>query len=212
MPRKLKTFVTNLGFFELAIAAPSMKAALEAWGMRGNSFKQGFARETDDAKIVAATMARPGTVLKRPVGTKGVFAENAELPTLSDVLSKDTARPPPPAKRAAKTTKPKKITRKENGSDRADIISFEKAKKEREQKHAAEAARQEAQRKRDQARIGKAVAKAQAALDDATGQHETALAEIAKERDRLDRRAKIEEERWEKERERLKGALERAAQ
>jgi colicin import membrane protein len=29
MARKLKTFVTILGFFELAIAAPSMKAALE---------------------------------------------------------------------------------------------------------------------------------------------------------------------------------------
>jgi len=30
MARKLKTYITNLGFFELAIAAPSMKAALEA--------------------------------------------------------------------------------------------------------------------------------------------------------------------------------------
>ena len=27
MARKLKTYVTNLGFFELALAAPSMKAA-----------------------------------------------------------------------------------------------------------------------------------------------------------------------------------------
>ncbi|CCD90984.1 hypothetical protein BRAO375_1310007 [Bradyrhizobium sp. ORS 375] len=32
MPRKLKTYQTSLGFYDLAIAAPSMKAALEAWG------------------------------------------------------------------------------------------------------------------------------------------------------------------------------------
>ena len=32
MARKLKTFTTSIGFFDLAIAAPSMKAALEAWG------------------------------------------------------------------------------------------------------------------------------------------------------------------------------------
>jgi hypothetical protein len=31
MARKLKTFEPSLGFFDLAIAAPSMKAALEAW-------------------------------------------------------------------------------------------------------------------------------------------------------------------------------------
>src|SRR5580704_507248 len=80
MPRKLKTFITNLGFFELALAAPSMKAALEAWGMGHNAFHHGFARETDDPRIVAAAMAKPGVVLRRPVGTNGAFAENAELP------------------------------------------------------------------------------------------------------------------------------------
>jgi hypothetical protein len=32
MARKLKTYQTSLGFFEQAIAAPSMKATVEAWG------------------------------------------------------------------------------------------------------------------------------------------------------------------------------------
>jgi hypothetical protein len=32
MAKKLKTYETSLGFFDLAIAAPSMRAALEAWG------------------------------------------------------------------------------------------------------------------------------------------------------------------------------------
>jgi len=78
--RKLKTYVTSIGFFELAVAAPSMKAALEAWGTERNLFHQGFAKETDDAAIVAATMAQPGIVLKRSVGSRGAFREHAELP------------------------------------------------------------------------------------------------------------------------------------
>jgi len=58
MARKLKTYITNLGFFELALAAPSMKAALEAWGLGHNAFHQGFAKEIEDPKIVAAAMAK----------------------------------------------------------------------------------------------------------------------------------------------------------
>ena len=39
---------TSLGFFDLAIAAPSMKAALEAWGADSNLFHQGAAKQSDD--------------------------------------------------------------------------------------------------------------------------------------------------------------------
>ena len=80
MARKLKTYQTSLGFFDQAIAAPSMKAALEAWGADSNLFHQGAARESDDPDVVAATMAKPGVVLKRPVGSTGPFREHAELP------------------------------------------------------------------------------------------------------------------------------------
>src|SRR5690348_10225311 len=81
MARKLKTFQTSLGFYDLAIAAPSMKAALDAWGAGSNLFHQGVARETDDPDVVAATMSRPGVVLKRPARSNGRFAEHAGLPT-----------------------------------------------------------------------------------------------------------------------------------
>src|SRR3954463_10943154 len=80
MARKLKTFQTSLGFFDLAIAAPSMKAALEAWGAGSNLFHQGFAKETDDSDVVAATMSKPGVVLRRPAGSSGPFAEHSDLP------------------------------------------------------------------------------------------------------------------------------------
>jgi colicin import membrane protein len=66
MTRKLKTYQTSLGFFDLAIAAPSMKAALETWGADSNLFHQGAAKESDDPDVVAATVAKPGVVLRRP--------------------------------------------------------------------------------------------------------------------------------------------------
>src|SRR5215469_11748243 len=101
MPRKLKTFVTNLGFFELAVAAPTMKAALQAWGLERNAFHHGFARQTDDPKIIAAAEAKPGSVLRRPIGSKDEFKEDARLPKVS---AAKTAAPLPkiakPAKRA----------------------------------------------------------------------------------------------------------------
>ena len=81
MARKLKTYQTSLGFFDQAIAAPSMKAALEAWGADSNLFHQGAAKESDDPDIIAATMAKPGMVLKRPVGSSGSFREHADIPT-----------------------------------------------------------------------------------------------------------------------------------
>jgi hypothetical protein len=55
MARKLKTYQTSLGFFDLAMAAPSMKAALEAWGADSNLFHQGAAKESHDPDVIAAT-------------------------------------------------------------------------------------------------------------------------------------------------------------
>jgi colicin import membrane protein len=110
MVRKLKIFETSLGFFDLAIAAPSMKAALEAWGADSNLFHQGVAKESDDPDVVAATMAKPGVVLRRPVGSDGPFSEHADLPThLSDNEPKDgprRARATPRKRRPERTRRP----------------------------------------------------------------------------------------------------------
>jgi hypothetical protein len=53
MARKLKTYQTSLGFFDQAIAAPSMKAALEAWGAHSNLFHQGAAKESHEPDVIA---------------------------------------------------------------------------------------------------------------------------------------------------------------
>jgi colicin import membrane protein len=85
---KLKTYVAEAGFYEIAVAAPSMKAALAAWGMTHNAFHQGFARQSEDAAIIAAVTAAPGTVLRRPLGTKGTFKQSPDAPVAPQTTTK----------------------------------------------------------------------------------------------------------------------------
>src|SRR3954451_15664506 len=87
MPRKLKTYQTSQGFYDLAIAAPSMKAALNAWGTSRNLFHQGFAKASDDSEVIAAAMAKPGLVLRRPVGSTKPFREHSDLPTAASLTA-----------------------------------------------------------------------------------------------------------------------------
>jgi hypothetical protein len=211
MARKLKTFVTNLGFFELALAAPSMKAALEAWGMGHNAFHHGFARETDDPKIIAAAMAKPGVVLRRPVGTTGAFSEHAELPRNWKIAPPKTAavKPvsKPPSRPAPKPAKKPRDDKKERAT-RADIFSFETAKarraREREKAATTEAEREAAHEEKDRAQRMRDAEKAEAALARAQARHDEVLASIEKDRAKLDRRAEIENDRWKRERDELK--------
>ena len=44
----------SIGFFDLAIAAPSIKAALEIWSADSNLSRQGFCEGPDDPDVVAA--------------------------------------------------------------------------------------------------------------------------------------------------------------
>jgi colicin import membrane protein len=205
MPRKLKTYITSSGFFDLAVAAPSMKAALEAWGMSRNAFQQGFAEETDDPKIIAAATAEPGVVVKRPVGSKGEYKVNAELPR--DLPSAAQSRPLPKPKPAPKT---KNIPERKRDAkaDHAAIISFEneKAKRERDREREEEAE----DRRREKRAL--AIEKAQAEFDRAAGEHKNAVEEINAQRDKLDRRAALEDEKWESERLKLKAAIDKAKQ
>jgi len=195
MAKKLKTYETSLGFFDLAIAAPSMKAALEAWGADSNLFQQGAAKQSEDPDVVTATMAKPGVVLKRPVGSKGAFKEHAELPTnLGDAIARPSkaARKPP--------------GRKQTSSRPADKAAEQKAAVayEREQK------REEAARQKEREHRQQAVDKAQSALDKAEREHAERAGAIQAEADAIEKRAEAENARWKKEKERLDAALQRA--
>ena len=67
--QKLKVFRTPIGFHDAYVAAPSQKAALEAWGADGNLFAQGIAEQVDDPKLMEEPLARPGEVIKRVRGS-----------------------------------------------------------------------------------------------------------------------------------------------
>jgi hypothetical protein len=198
MARKLKTYTTSAGFFDLAVAAPSMKAALEAWGSKGNLFHQGFAKESEDAKVVAATMAKPGVVLRRAVGSSGAYNEHAELPRNIPVGSKAIV---PKAKKAAPKAK---------AVDDKDAQRAARAYEKEEKRRSGARRREEAAREKERARREQAIAAAEAALAEAAREHEALVAKIEAERTALDRRAGAEEQRWRKQEEALETALRKA--
>src|SRR4051812_24324419 len=101
MPAKgLKVFQAHLGFFDTVVAVPSKKAALEAWGSRQDLFHTGLASIATDPAAIRAALANPGTVLKRPAGSRDPFTEDPGLPIVKGAPAKARAmpreRPPPP--------------------------------------------------------------------------------------------------------------------
>jgi colicin import membrane protein len=201
MARKLKTFTTSAGFFDLAVAAPSMKAALEAWGSKNNLFQHGFAKVSEDPKIVAATMAHPGVVLRRPVGSTGTFSEHAELRTDLPVGKAKHA----PARRSAKRPEPP-TKAVDDKTAREAARAFEKEQKRRD----SERRREEANRQRERERRERAIAAVEAALEQAKQDHEARVEDIEKDRAALDKRSQAEDARWRKKKEELEAELRKA--
>jgi hypothetical protein len=201
MPRKLKVYQTSQGFYDLAIAAPSMKAALEAWGANNNLFHQGFAKESDDSKVIAAAMAKPGIVLRRPVASDVTFREHADLPSAASLdvpARRGEARPA-----RAKPAEAQKVDEK---SDRRATAAFE-----------TEQRRRERQRQKEEAAAAKALAlrkaameKTEAELEVAVREHDKTVAAIEQDLAAVQRRADAEQKRWEMLKERLETDLRNA--
>lgn len=202
MTRKLKTYQTSLGFFDQAIAAPSMKAALQAWGADSNLFHQGAAKESDDPDIIAATMAKPGVVLKRPIGSSGAFSEHAELPINLD----DAAKPTKARRNSHRKPKRSSSGPVDKAAERTAALAYAREQKRRDRESAKiEAAKQKQRERRQQA-----IDKAQAAMDDAELKHAKTVASIRDEMEALEQRSQAEEARWAQEKRRLDTALRRA--
>jgi len=198
--RKLKTYVTSAGFFDLAVAAPSMKAALDAWGAESDLFHQGFAKQTEDKRVDAATMSKPGVVLRRPVGTDAAFGEQAALPT--HLGSGEAARTTPrPRTKSHRPTKPV-----DNRNTREAASAFAREKKRRDRQARQEAAA----RKKERERRDRAMAAAEAALEAGKRAHQANLADLEKAQQALDERTEAEETRWARQEERLERALRKA--
>jgi hypothetical protein len=180
-----------------------MKAALEAWGADSNLFHQGVAKESNDPNVIAATMAKPGVVLKRPVGSNGPFGEHAELPANLGGGGK-----PEKAARMPEGPKPKKDSARpaDKAAERKGALAYEREQARRERQQVKE----EAARQKERERRQRAIDEAQAALEEAEREHAERAAAFRAEVDAIDKRSQAEVARWEKERERLAAALRRA--
>lgn len=69
MPRKLKVFRTPIGFHDAYVAAPSRKAALDAWGADVDLFARGAAELVEDDALTREPLAHPGEVIRRARGS-----------------------------------------------------------------------------------------------------------------------------------------------
>jgi hypothetical protein len=201
MARNLKTYQTSLGFFEQAIAAPSMKAALEAWGADSNLFHQGVAKESTDPAVIAATMKNPGVVLKRPVGSEGRFTEHAELPKELGRNAQKKAGPAPSVRKSKKSS-----AKPNRAADRKAAQAFER---ERQRRERAEAKEERARQKERERRL-QAIDKAQAALDEAQQERAKRADALRAELEAIEKKVRTEEAEWYEEESRLQAALRRA--
>lgn len=82
--QKLKVYRTPIGFHDAYVAAPSQKAALEAWGSDTNLFASGAAERVEDPELAREPLANPGKVIRR---ARGTMAEHLAA------LPEDIARP-----------------------------------------------------------------------------------------------------------------------
>ena len=161
--QKLKVFRTPIGFHDAYVAAPSRKAALEAWGADANIFAQGIAEEVTDPKLTEEPLARPGEVIRR---LRGSHDEHVAALGKAAPKSKAKAKEPP---------KPKAKPKPKPSRDELDAAeeALEKAEKKQrkalgkidEQIQKLERERRDLQRKHERERdeLGEKVEKARSA-------------------------------------------------
>jgi hypothetical protein len=108
--RRLKVFQAHLGFYDTVVAAPSQKAALEAWGAGKGEFAKGFAKVTNDPVAVQIALAHPGAALRRPFGSSGPFKREADVVPVPKI--------PPRQDRAANERRKKAAVAKRKAAER----------------------------------------------------------------------------------------------
>ena len=143
-------------------------------------------------------MAKPGVLLRRPVGSNGPFSENAELPQINKV-TENRAKSQPRRKEPT-------AYKVDDKTAKDAALAFEREQKRRELMHRNKEAAREKERKRRE----KAIAKAERALKEASRDYEAEVKKIENARAALDKRYKAEDARWQKQKEKLETALRRA--
>jgi hypothetical protein len=107
--QKLKVFRTPIGFHDAYVAAPSQKAALEAWGADSNIFAQGIAEQVTDPKLMEEALANPGKVIKKVRGSADEHVAALGKQATPSPRSPAASRPLPQGERVKKAPKPSRV-------------------------------------------------------------------------------------------------------
>jgi hypothetical protein len=162
---KLKVFRLPIGFHDAFVAAPSQKAAIEAWGSDKDVFRRGQAEQVTDPALTREPLDRPGEVIKRLRGTAAEqLAALADEPEQTPTTTARGGSRPKPAKKAKPRPKPSRgrVEAAEAALAAADSkhSTERKALAEREAALARERRALEARQRREreglEARLGKA--------------------------------------------------------
>jgi type IV secretory pathway VirB10-like protein len=160
---KLKVYRTPAGFYDVYVAAPSQKAALEAWGSDHDLFARGIAELVTDPALTAEPLATPGVVVRH---SRGTAAEQiAALPP-------QTAPAKSPKKAAAPPPKPSSADVDAAETALVEAKQVETAKLKDLTDREAKLARERRALERDQRTL---VQQAEQALDDERRAYEAAL-------------------------------------
>ncbi len=180
--QKLKVYRTVAGFNDAYVAAPSQKAALEAWGSDRDLFARGIAELVTDPALTAEPLASPGVVVKHSRGTTAeqIKALPDPEPRTQQEDSSDRVKAPkhstkskPPA-RSKPAPKPKPSSEKlEAAEAKLETVKFDYASRmkvlaDQEAKLARERRDLEKQKSDD-------VGKAETAVEDERRAYDTAL-------------------------------------
>jgi hypothetical protein len=188
MSRPLKVFRTPIGFHDAYVAAPSRKAALEAWGSDVDLFARGLAEPVTDADLVREPLAHPGEVIRRRRGSDDDhFAEldrQAPKPHRRPAKPAAERKPVRPAKAEPRNPpKPPNPKPRRPAPSRAALEAAEAALERRrvEQKEAIAALRQRERSLQEQRRAleseqEREIARLDAAIAKARGRYAEALA------------------------------------
>ena len=134
---KLKVYRTAIGFHDAYVAAPSKKAALQAWGSDKDLFARGAAELVTDEAFTTDALAAPGKVIKRLRATaeEQIAALPPDKPKRP--AGEQEAKPPAMTSRSEQAQpKPKPKPR----PSRAALDQAEQAVADAEEKHAQAAA------------------------------------------------------------------------
>jgi hypothetical protein len=119
--QRLKVYMTQIGFHNWLVAAPSQKAALAAWDVKENLFAMGSARVVTDKDCIELAMTTPGVPV--PVDT------GHDLAKVTRVVRLDEHRRRKPAHRAEKAPARKPAARRRK-PDRTKLDRAEDALQE----------------------------------------------------------------------------------